>query len=170
MTTTPPPVDREGPDRTADRAAGGIDLGVSQVAASALAAVTSAVAASTLGVAGTIVGAGLGAVVATVGSALYTHSLRRAGDRLRELKPVDDGRWPMPRPRGSTRPAAPDAEAPSTTAAGTSAPDDEAAARRPWKRNAVMIGGGFVVALAVVTGVEGLLGHPLSSSAESGTS
>src|SRR3954471_15466215 len=103
MTTTPPPVDREGPDRTADRAAGGLDLGVAQVAASALAAVTSALAASTLGVAGTIVGAGVGAVVATVGSAIYTHSLRRASERVRQLRAMElrgtSGlRWPLTRP------------------------------------------------------------------------
>lgn len=46
-----------------------------QVGGSALAAVSSAVLLSTLGVAGTVIGAGLGSVVATVGTALYTRTL-----------------------------------------------------------------------------------------------
>ena len=64
-----------------------LGLGAAQIAASALAAVTSALAASFLGVAGTIIGAAVGSVVATVGSAVYAHSLRTAGSRLRELRP-----------------------------------------------------------------------------------
>ena len=102
-----------------------VDLGVAQVVASALAAVTSAVAASTLGVAGTIVGAGLGAVVATVGSAVYTHSLRRAGARIKELRP-DDGRWPALRPQSGV---------PGTTS------DDESERGWPLQLNSTSITG-----------------------------
>jgi hypothetical protein len=219
MTTTPPP-DRQPdpqPDRRSSRpdqglpnpataavpgaaapatteASGRLDLGVAQVAASALAAVTSAVAASTLGVAGTILGAGVGAVVATVGSAVYAHSLQRAGARIREFRPVDDGRWPAPRPMGGIGSSAtgsadplgsdrepdddrvqPAAEAPpgATVPVDGVAADEEAATaegRRAWKRGAVVVGAGFVLALAGITGAEALLGHPLSSSNESGTS
>jgi hypothetical protein len=162
-----------------------LDLGVAQVTASALAAVTSAVAASTLGVAGTIVGAGLGAVVATVGSAVYAHSLRRAGARLRELRPVDDGRWPALRPqqdRTGRSNAGLDAGLDAGLAAGVdaavpglAAPVDATAAAatgrqpRQWRRAALVVGTGFGLALGVITGAEALIGHPLSSSSETGT-
>lgn len=74
----------EAPDNLARR----VGLSGSQVAASALAAVSSAVAASYLGVAGTVIGAGVGSVIATVCTALYQHSLTRTNERIRKVAPV----------------------------------------------------------------------------------
>ncbi|HEX4812362.1 MAG TPA: hypothetical protein VFV66_06380 [Nonomuraea sp.] len=54
-----------------------------QIAGSALAAVTAAVAASYLGVAGTVIGAALMSAGTTVGTAVYSHYLKRTGDKVR---------------------------------------------------------------------------------------
>ena len=64
----------------------GPDISAAQVAGSALAAVSAAVVASFLGVGGTVIGAALGSIVASVGGALYSHSFKRAGDRLVETR------------------------------------------------------------------------------------
>lgn len=60
------------------------ELSVPQVLGGALAAVTAAVAASYLGVAGTVIGAAVASVATTVGSAIYTHYLKRTGDKVKE--------------------------------------------------------------------------------------
>ena len=75
-------------DETPDNLARRVGLSGSQVAASALAAVSSAVAASYLGVAGTVIGAGVGSVIATVCTALYQHSLTRTNERIRKVTPA----------------------------------------------------------------------------------
>jgi hypothetical protein len=59
------------------------ELNVVQLVAAALAAITSAVVASFFGVAGTVIGAGIGSLVGTLGTAVYSHSLRRTQARLR---------------------------------------------------------------------------------------
>ena len=59
---------------------------MAKVLGSALAAVTAAVVTSFAGVAGTVVGAALVSVVATVGTAAYTHSLNRAKERMRTVQ------------------------------------------------------------------------------------
>lgn len=58
---------------------------ITQVIASALAAVSAAVISSTFGVAGTLIGAGIASVVASVGSTLYLASMRHTNERLRQL-------------------------------------------------------------------------------------
>ncbi|MBN6055314.1 hypothetical protein JYK22_25480, partial [Nonomuraea sp. RK-328] len=58
------------------------ELSVPQIGGSALAAVTAAVAASKLGVAGTVIGAAVVSVASTVGTAVYTHYLKRTGDQV----------------------------------------------------------------------------------------
>jgi len=63
-----------------------LDLSVAKVLGSALAAVTAAVVTSFAGVAGTVVGAAVVSVVATVGTAAYTHSLNRAKERMRTVQ------------------------------------------------------------------------------------
>ncbi|MFI6292097.1 hypothetical protein ACIBEJ_10975 [Nonomuraea sp. NPDC050790] len=60
------------------------ELSVPQVLGGALAAVTAAVAASYLGVAGTVIGAAVASVASTVGSAIYTHYLKRTGEKVKE--------------------------------------------------------------------------------------
>lgn len=59
-----------------------------QVAASALAAVTAAFLGSYLGVAGTVAGAGVASVVSTVGSEVYLRSLRKTHEAARRTKDV----------------------------------------------------------------------------------
>ncbi len=59
-----------------------------QVAASALAAVSAALISSTFGVAGTLIGTAIASVIASVGSTLYLASLRRTNDRLRRVAVV----------------------------------------------------------------------------------
>ncbi|GGP14870.1 hypothetical protein LDL08_36675 [Nonomuraea glycinis] len=54
-----------------------------QIVGSTLAAVTAAVAASYLGVTGTVIGAALVSAATTVGSAVYTHYLRRTGEKVK---------------------------------------------------------------------------------------
>ncbi|NRQ38601.1 hypothetical protein HII36_43275, partial [Nonomuraea sp. NN258] len=60
------------------------ELSGPQIVGSALAAVTAAVAASYLGVAGTVIGAAVVSVASTVATAVYTHYLKRTGDRVRQ--------------------------------------------------------------------------------------
>jgi hypothetical protein len=62
-----------------------IHISVAQVAASSAAAVTAAVVCSFFGVAGTMIGTAVASIMATVGSAIYVHSLRRTRSRLRRL-------------------------------------------------------------------------------------
>ena len=64
-----------------------LELSPAQVAGSALAAVSGAFFASWAGTAGTLIGAALGSVIATVGAATYTWSLRRTRDAVRRPPP-----------------------------------------------------------------------------------
>ena len=90
MTTRSPSTETTAVATTREDPEGFLGLSPAQVIASALAAATSALAASFLGVAGTIVGAVVGSMVATIGSAVYAHSLQRAHSQLRvvRLQPV----------------------------------------------------------------------------------
>lgn len=58
-------------------------LSIAQVLAGALASVSAAVVASTFGLTGTLLGAAITSIVATIGGALYKHSLERAHARVR---------------------------------------------------------------------------------------
>ncbi|MDQ1655182.1 MAG: hypothetical protein QOD41_265 [Cryptosporangiaceae bacterium] len=69
----------------------GLDLSPAKVLASALAAISTSVAASYLGTMGTWIGAGAGSVVATVSTALYHHSLKRTGAKLKNVVPLPAG-------------------------------------------------------------------------------
>jgi hypothetical protein len=61
-----------------------LNLTMTQVAASALAACCSSIVASYLGVAGTVIGAAVGSVVATTGAAIYGHLFRTGGDKIKQ--------------------------------------------------------------------------------------
>jgi hypothetical protein len=139
-------------------------LGVSlfQVVGSALAAVTAAVIASTFGVGGTVIGAALASVVATTATAIYTNSLRRANQRLLTLQ-ITEGRLRR-RPGPAEVPTAPviDESPAAATMVPTLPEGHPQAGRRRWPFVAT-VGVVFVLAMGVVTGVEGLLGRPLSS-------
>ncbi|AUG80001.1 hypothetical protein CFP65_5292 [Kitasatospora sp. MMS16-BH015] len=60
-----------------------LDLSLTQVTASALAAIVGAVLASELGVYGTIIGAAVVSIGATTGGAVFAHLFRRTGEQLR---------------------------------------------------------------------------------------
>lgn len=126
-------------------------LSPAQVAGSGLAAATSALAASFLGVAGTLIGALVGSVVATIASAVYSHSFRRAGQRLRVMRPVPVSGSASSQPRVVSGPA-------------------RREPRRSWRRVALGVVVGAALALGAITGIEGLLGHPISNSSGGGTS
>ena len=132
----------------------GLNLGPAQVTGSALAAGTSAYAASFLGVTGTLVGAVIGSLVATVGGAVYAHSLRRAGHHL--LPSANTTAMTMP----------------TRSAAATEPMSVMPAMPRPGRTSTLFAGvlAGAVVALAAITGAEALLGHPLSGTSASTTS
>ena len=65
-----------------------LELSLPKIVAGALAAASAAVASSWLGVAGTVFGAVVVSVVATVGTALYSHSLERSRYAIQETIPV----------------------------------------------------------------------------------
>ena len=60
------------------------ELSMPQILGSALAAVTAAVAASYLGVAGTVIGAAVVSIASSVATAVYTHYLKRTGERVKQ--------------------------------------------------------------------------------------
>lgn len=135
-----------------------IQLSAAQVAASSLAALSAAVVCSFFGVAGTLIGTAAASVVATVGSALYSYSLRRTKARLRRLHEA-----------GAASPAF--TEVIKTT---------RQQGRRLWTQLPVrLLAGGvvivFIVVMAIVTVIEVSAGKPLSnvvrgSNSDSGTS
>ena len=126
-----------------------IELSAPQILGGALAAASAAVASSWLGVAGTVLGAVVVSVVATVGTALYTHSLERSSKVLRQTLPIEraTGR-PLhrPRPRGATAAGAP----PSRS-------------RPRWPALAVSAAATCVLGLALLTSFEALVGKPAST-------
>ena len=161
--TTAVATTREAPERF-------LGLSPAQVIASALAAATSALAASFLGVAGTIVGAVVGSMVATIGSAVYAHSLRRAHSQLRivRLQPVT--RQASTRAlvvEGPESEQAREAE-PETELAHSLRPAGERRGRR-WAALAAAVVVAAALALGAITAAEALIGHPVSDASTSGT-
>jgi hypothetical protein len=146
-----------------------LQLSLPQVLGSALAAATSALAASFLGVAGTLIGAVFGAVIATIGGALYSHSLGMAALRMKVVRQVtsEDGSTvtvdtrPLAAVRGrDDRRGGPD---PSSDA-------KPLRHGRRWIRLSTGVALGVVLALAGITAVELVMGHPVSGSTSPGTS
>ncbi len=130
-------------------------LGLAQILASTLAAVSAALAASFLGVAGTIIGAALGSLVASIGSAIYAQSLRTAGSRLQRLRPQGPGTT-SPRARLVHGPA-------------RRTPGGFTISRRRWLGASAAVIAGFALALTGLTLAETFLGHPVSNNDTSGT-
>lgn len=131
------------------------NLTLTQIAASAFAAITAAILGSRLGVAGTVVGAALGSVITNVATAVYQHSLERSRERVL-----------VARRRGLRSPSEPTATEPD---AGPDAgphverqPADGGGGSR--RRGAIAAGAlaTFVLSLVAVTGIEALRGGPLS--------
>lgn len=125
-----------------------LQLSAAQILSGALASVSAAVVASVFGVAGTLIGAALTSVVATVGGALYTHSLERARERVRLRRAV--ARPPIP--------AAPPSGVPPAWATG-------AARGVSWGAIRVVAGASalaFVLAIGMLTAAETVAGRPVA--------
>jgi hypothetical protein len=127
---------------------------VTQLMATALAAITAAFLGSFIGITGTIVGAGIASVISSVASALYQKSLERTRHRVRSTVSQVRTRTRVDRPTG-TEPAGVEVSSPSA------APS----ADRKRLRWALVVGLtvlAFVVGMGVVTGIELLRGGPIS--------
>lgn len=148
-----------------------LSLGLSgtQTIGSAMAAVTSALVGSFLGVAGTLLGAALGSIVATVGGALYSRTLKSATE-------VAKVKIPGRNRRGLIADGADDgdANAGETLAASAPAAGTEATDRRParagkkltpktWIKIASVSAGAFAIAMVGITAVEFGTQQPISS-------
>lgn len=167
-----------------------IEISWVQSAAGALAAVTSAVLLSTVGVAGTLIGAALGSLAATVGSAVYSYSLRRTHASVAAAQTVAAARIGLAQSRvrqASVGVAAgrPDAEhqlaeaddqldraqtvledaapSPSPEAESDSAGWRQVLAGLPWKRIVAVTTALFVTAMAVILAFELVSGRAVSS-------
>ncbi len=162
--SSPAPVGNAASEPSSER----LFLGLSapQVAGGALAAATSAVAASFLGVAGTLIGAVVGSLVATIGGAVYSHSLGLAASQLRVVRVA--GRTD---PTGATTDFLDDETAPEYDADPAHQGVSKAKpAERRWLRLVTGLALGVGLALAAITAVELVIGHPISGSTSSGTS
>lgn len=145
-----------------------ISLGLSgtQTIGSAMAAVTSALVGSFLGVAGTLLGAALGSIVATVGGALYSRTLKSAAD-------VAKVKIPGRNRRGLTADGVDDNEANAGETMAASAPSeatDDRPARagkrltpKTWIKIASVSVGAFAIAMVGITAVEFGTQQPISS-------
>lgn len=148
---TPPPTesfatatgaDEPGREHGSSAAAERIGPSPSQVVGSAAAAVSAALIASRLGVAGTLIGAAVVSMVSTIGAAYYTTFVKTTHDRVRRLRSV------------ALRPARPRERLSGLRLRG-------------WGLGALAA---FVLAVAAITVLELGLGHPVSTSEDSGTS
>ncbi len=139
-------------------------LSAPQILGGALAAASAAVASSWLGVAGTVVGAVVVSIVASVGTALYQHSLERSTQVLRETLPP---RLVRAGATGTTQVlAAVPAEDNEGPAAGTaSEPTSPGVEKDPirWRGVAVTAIATLALGLSLVTSLESMLGKPVSS-------
>lgn len=143
-TNTAPPHPSE--DHADAPPAARFSVSATQLVASALAATTATVAASYLGVAGTVIGAAVASVLTVVGNAVYSHSIRRTGERVRDAVPIA-ARWtpraPLPEPAPLARRA-------------------RGHRRGTWQVMVAACVGVFAGVLVVVTAVELVAGRPLS--------
>ena len=114
-----------------------VQLSVVQVAGSSLAAMSAAVLCSYFGVAGTVIGTAAASAFATIGSALYSYSLRRTQARLRRLHQAGA--------------ASPPVTAVLRTAQGQGR---RLLSRIPWRIVLLGTANVFVFAIAFITGLE----------------
>ncbi|MCW2759880.1 MAG: hypothetical protein JWR85_81 [Marmoricola sp.] len=143
-----------------------IGLSTAQVAGSALAAVSAAFLASFAGTTGTVIGAAIGSVVATVGAATYTWSLRRTSEVVRrtaaQVRQTTLINGPLPRTvvQGPLR-SEDEREGPEEP---PSAVMEEAARRRlPWVKVLVASLAVTLAVLGGITVVEAITGKPIAS-------
>jgi hypothetical protein len=150
-------------------------LSVTQLLATAAAAVTAAVLGSRLGVAGTLIGAALASSVSMIAAAVYSHSLATAAYRVKvarvhteaaaDLLPAASRAWgqvpPAPAPGGAP-PVAPTA---SREPLGSPRPG-----RSRWWAAGLGVVAACALALLTVTGIEAVRGSPLSGGTAGGLS
>lgn len=169
-----------------------LQVSFTQVVATALAAITATIVASFFGVAGTVIGAAISSVMSVVGTAVYSHSLRKTRERMREVVPVAVRRVPRPpnfpptqgratratratRAAGATRAAraseptfAPPYPQPHGSTALGYGPVSYSQPKAPTRHRSlgtrIAFGSAalFVAILAVITGVEAVAQRPLS--------
>lgn len=149
-----------------------LGLSPAQVAGSALAAVSGALLASFAGTTGTIIGAAVGSVVATVGAAIYTWSLRHTSAAVRRTAAqvrqtaLLTGQLPRTVAQGPLRMKGGKASpTPAETEAAATEDDETDAGQRslPWGKLALASVGMTAVVLGGITTFEAVTGHPLSS-------
>jgi hypothetical protein len=121
-----------------------LQLSLAQVVGSSLAAVSAAIVCSFFGVAGTVIGTAAASIVATIGSSLYSYSVRRTQTRLRRLHQAGAASPPV------------GAVVRTATRQGS-----RLFSRIPWKIVLLGTANVFVFAIAFVTGLEAILGRPL---------
>jgi hypothetical protein len=131
-----------------------LELSIPKVLAGALAAASAAVAASWLGVAGTVIGAVIASVVVSVTTALYSHPLERGSQVIREVIPVVPTRY-----RASDATSATGAI--ETIVLDPAEPQPRRRVR--WATVALSSIVMLIVGFGVITGVEAVLGRPLSA-------
>ena len=153
----------------------GVDLNGIQVVSSALAAVSSAVLLSTVGVAGTVIGAAAGSVIATVGGAVYSYSLRTSRARVAaaqalaasRVRAARTGHHPSPGDKAAGESGAHQStdlydEEPGVAASGPADPR-RLLAGLPWKAVSLATVGVFGVVMAAIFAFEVFTGHPVSA-------
>lgn len=146
----------------------GLGLSVPQIVGSALAAASAAVASSLLGVTGTAIGAVLASVVISVGTALYTRPIERTSQVLKETLPVRVDRIRPATDRADDEESAPaGATAVERPGQGRSrrsgGPGAAPTRRKVWTAVALSSLATIALAFALLTGVEGITGEPVSS-------
>jgi hypothetical protein len=160
-----------------------LSISTTQVVASALAAMSVAFLTSWLGTAGTIIGACLGSVIATVGTAAYSWSLRRTSTVVKQTAaqvrqtalltntlPRTVAQGPL-RKRASEPVEQPGEETsvltPAEEAAAEAEVDPDAPAGRwdgfPWKKTLLATGAVLLLTVAGITVLEVATGQSMSS-------
>ncbi len=157
-----------------------LGLSPAQVAGSALAAMSGAFFVSWAGTAGTLIGAAVGSVIATVGAATYTWSLRRTSDAAKRTAAVVKQRalvtGTMPRSvaQGPLREDGSDQhmsgfededQPPPALEEPAPVEDEESRGRwdLPWGKVVLASLAVMIAGLAGVTAVEAVTGKPISS-------
>ncbi|MCU1657707.1 MAG: putative secreted protein [Pseudonocardiales bacterium] len=136
------------PTKSDHHARSRLQLSATQLAASALAAVTATIAASFLGTNGTVIGAAIAAVVTVTGNAVYSHSIHRTRERVRSV----GGRGP----RDDVPPTTP-------VPAGSKPRRTRTIEPRTVRRLGLAAVGLFAATLAILTGIEVVAGGPVSA-------
>lgn len=159
----------------AQAAGGQLQISAVQVVASSLAAVSAAVLCSFAGVAGTIVGTAVASACATIGSALYAHSLRRTRERLRNVPALrhpgaatqlwrhTEARSNRLRPDPGAPPTPEPAEVRDSDLDATPLTLLDRLQALPWRKVALASVGVFVLSAAVITVIELGAGSSLGS-------